>query len=363
MRRLRDTTDELKRREQVADALTFVRLMLRHKGDPMAALGEAEHMYSRSRPAVVTVLRSAISAGSTTDPTWASTISVTSLMAALVSLISERTILGQMPFRRALFDTRMFGAAEPGSAGYVAEGEPIPVMGFDASTITLPQAKIGGIAVFTDELIRAAGAASLGEIRRVIVSVLARAMDVALLDPDIAAVAGKNPASLTNSGTLVPSTGSDEASITADLEAMLQAAIDAGSDLQGGAAFVTDQTTALHLSTLLTAGGSRAFPGASVVGGELLGLPLHVTAGKAATGSPSEGTLALIDPNGVIVADEGTMTVAASSVSALQMDGAPSTGPQSLVSLMQTHATALRMVRYLNFSAVAGSVHYLRTAY
>jgi HK97 family phage major capsid protein len=284
-----------------------------------------------------------------------------------MTLLFSRTLLGRIPFRKAAFNTRALVENSPGTAGWVSEGDGIPLASLSLDVVQLPPAKIGGMIAFTRELMEVASPAALDNINRAMLSTVGRFSDEALINPDIAVV-GTSPASLTSGASVVASTGATEAAITANLKSLLEVHTAAGSDL-ADVELVMHPTTALHLSQLLNAGNQRAYPNLGIRGGEIFGAPVHVTVGAVCSGSPSERVIAAINTAGVLVADDNNIEISVSDRTMVQMDSAPDQDaaagtPSTLVSLFQAHSVAVKFIRKLNFvRSSTSAVSYCRVTY
>lgn len=365
MERLSEHTERMRRNEAHGEFLRFIQLLAKSGGDALAAhQGAVNARLERAAK----ILKAAVAAGTTTAAAWMDDVAgYRALTAEWMSLLSSRTLLGRLPFRRVDFNTRTLQENSPGSAAWVAEGVAIPLSKFSMDAAQLDISKIAGLIVLTRESVESATQASLANLNRSMLNVIGRYSDVALLDPTIAAVTAKNPASLTNAGTNIPGTGSTEAAITAVLKALLEVHVDAGADL-ATVQFVMHPASALYLATLLTAGNVRAFPNIGVRGGEIFGVPVMTTVGAVAPGSPSERIIAAINPEGVLVADDGDAFFAATRSGALQMDDAPTNSTATptatnLVSLFQAHSVALRFTRWVNWKTMTGAVSYARVTW
>lgn len=160
------------------------------------------------------------------------------------------------------------------AADFIAEGTPIPVadIAFDEA-FTLAPMKLAVIGAVTRELARLSGPRGVAAVERVLSRIIARGLDVRLLDAD-ARVFGERPAGLL-SGLTPIAVGSP-----VDLEATVAALVEA---LSGGdpahPAFITSTAGALVLVQARTSSGQRLFPDASIIGGTLLGAPLLVSPG------------------------------------------------------------------------------------
>lgn len=350
-----------RRNEMFGDFLRYAQILL--STGPNEDAAERARMKNHIR--AYRILKSAMNAVTTDDLATADSRVLTN---AWMSLLSANTLIGRIPFRRADFNTRTHKETAPASAGWVGDGYPIPVSKIGLGTTSLELTKIGGICIFTRESVADASRASLDNINRALLNTVGRYTDVALLDPAISAVVGKNPASITSGVTPIASTGSTEAAISANIKALLQTHVDAGADLSA-VVLAMHPASALHMSTLLTAGNVRAFPNLGVRGGEVFGVPVLTSVGAVASGSPSERIVAAINPEGVQVADNGDIFLSASPKAAIQMDDAPTnqsaataTGAQ-LVSMFQAESVALKFTRPLNFEALDGAVSYMRVGW
>lgn len=218
------------------------------------------------------ITKAAVNAASTTDSSWAGPlVPLAPLAAAFMDLVRPRTVLGRLiGVRKAPFNTRFTVQTSGTLGGWVGENKPTPVgvLAFAANTLTV--SKLGLIVPLTAELVRSADPAALPLIERDMVNGIAQGSDAAFLDPAVAAVAGTNPASVTNGTTEVPSGGSTAALVEADLLALI-AAVNGGT--LTAPAFVLKSETAIYLSRLRDVGGARTFPDIGFSGGSIGGFP------------------------------------------------------------------------------------------
>ena len=185
-----------------------------------------------------------------------------------------------------------------------------------------------------------------------LVAALAERMDVDFIDPDKAAVAGVSPASITNGVTEISSTGSDADAIRADLRA-LWAPFIAANNPATTAVYIMSATTALALSLMTNALGQPEFPGITMQGGTLLGIPVIVSEHLANNGGSSGGIVALVNANDIYFSDEGGFQVDQSKEASVQMDDAPDNPTSAstvLVSLWQRNLVGFRAERTVNWA-------------
>jgi hypothetical protein len=218
-------------------------------------------------------------------------------------------------------------------------GGRMPGVAFSFGTnISLLPKRIGGIAVFSRELLERSQAEAV--IRSEMTQGLIEALDVNLLDPSLTTTDDR-PGAVTNGADEIDATGAETAAdvdgVVGDLLAVL-----ATSNFTN-AVFITDHTNAVALSLLRDTSGARAFPGMSATGGTLAGLPL------VASGSAPIGVLTVLDTSELLLGDEHEIEVSTSTEALIEQDDAPD-GDNTLMSLFQTESIALRVTRTLDWS-------------
>ncbi len=209
------------------------------------------------------------------------------------------------------------------------------------------------MAVVTKELVRSNDPTAEAVLSRELARAAVARLDVSFIDPTNSGVTDTTPASVTSSATPIPSGGSSLSAIDSDLGGAINALDAAGSDL-AFAHWVMRPKTALYLSRLRGTGGALAYPGITVKGGVLLGLPVVVSAHITNVGSPPESFIALVDASQITVVDDNETEITTSTNASIQMDNSPTvdaaagTGA-SLVSMFQTESIALKAVRTVNW--------------
>src|SRR5262245_43776332 len=125
----------------------------------------------------------------------------------LIEQMQRTTVLQKIPgLVKAPLNTPIPYFSGAPSMEWVAQGGPNPVSVPPVGTVTLPIAKAGTIVVLPDELVRVSSQAEM-IISAYLVNASAAFVDDAFLNPAHAAVADKNPASITNG--LTPVAGAD----------------------------------------------------------------------------------------------------------------------------------------------------------
>jgi len=123
-----------------------------------------------------------------------------------------------------------------------------------------------------------------------------------------------------------------------------------------GLVFLLSPANALALSFRSNLDGSPQFPGIGISGGSYRGLTF-ITSNTLTT------NVIALQPQYVLMADDGGVTIDASREASLQMDSAPASPADATtvyVSLWQTNNVGLRAERFINWKRIGvNSVKYL----
>lgn len=333
-----------------------VKCIGRAQGNYFGAMQLAESAGDSLDPRVKNVLKAAVAAGSTSNSAWAGALvgDEGTVYADFIEYLRPQTILGRFgqggvpALRNVPFRTPLIGQTSGGAGYWVGEGQAKPLTKFDFSRTTLEPLKVANIAVVTEEVLRNSSPSADAIIRDQLVAALRERLDTDFIDLSKAAVAGVSPASITNGVTPIPSTGGDAEGIRADIRALFGSFIAANNAPTSGV-FIMSATTALALSLMVNPLGQADFPGISMNGGTLQGLPVIVSEYVAGD------VVVLVNANDIYLGDEGGFAVDMSREASLQMGDAPShnsttpTGAQ-LVSLWQTNSVGFRAEREINWA-------------
>lgn len=332
------------------DFVRYAMAIMQAKGNLMQAHQTAQHRWKDS-PRVITSLKAATDAGTTTDPVWAAPLVEYNTMAGeFIELLRPATILGRIPggLRRVPFNVRIQRQTAGVSGSFVGEGAPKPVesLGFDA--IQLGFAKAAVIVVMTNELMRFSDPSAEAVVRQDMIDGISAYLDRRFIDPQYAGVANVSPASVTNGVTPVTSGGASIAAITDDVAAIMTNFVDAELNLTR-AVWIMHPRTALALSMKRNNQDQFAFPGITATGGTFFGMPVITSSAAASAGSPGEALVVLLDPSEILLADDGGIAIDMSQEASLQMSDTPTGGAASLMSLWQNNMAALRAERFINW--------------
>lgn len=333
-------------KSNVAKGTAFTRFaiaLMRAKGNAMQA-AEIAKEWKDSTPEVELVLKSAVAAGTTTDPSWAGPLVPYQNMASeFIELLRPATIVGRIQgFRRVPFNVNIPGQTTGSSVGWVGEGKPAPVSALSFDTTSLGSSKVAGIVVMTEELVRYSSPSAEALVQQDMIATISTFLDGQFIDPAKAAGAnGVSPASITNGVDAIEASGTDAAAVRADVKSAFDAFITANLSV-AGAVWVMSESTALALSMMQNNLGQPEFPGISMAGGTFFGLPaiLSKTAGNM---------IILANASEILLADDGGVTLDVSREASIEMDSAPAGGAAQLVSLWQNGFIAMKAERFINW--------------
>ncbi len=317
------------------------------------AKGNAQWM--AETPEVAEVLKAPVPVGNTTDTTWAAPlVNYQILSSQYAEYLRALTIIGRIPgLTRVPFKVRVPRQTTASTVNWVGEGAPKPLSSLAFDSITLDFAKIAGIVVVTEELIRASEPSAEGLIRDDLTRSIVAFMDSQFLDPSKAAT-GISPASITNGVTALTPSGTTAAAFLSDLNRLFGQFLTNNLSLES-AVLITTQQVAMRIGSLLNSFGQPMFPTASAAGGSVQGVPIVVSENiPSTTGSPTEGwPIILVSAREILLADDGQVTVDASREASLQMESAPDSPPTASTlfqSLWQTNSVGIRAERFINWT-------------
>ncbi|RUJ65364.1 phage major capsid protein [Pseudomonas aeruginosa] len=336
------------------------------------AIGIAKSLYDGQDSIIAAtqrlVTKAAVAAATSSDATWAGPLvgDETSVFADFVEYLRPQTILGRFgtngipSLRRVPFRVPLIGQTSGGDGYWVGEGQAKPLTKFDFERKTLEPLKVANIAVATMEVIRDSSPAADGIIRDQLAAALRERLDIDFIDPAKAAVAGVSPASILNGVAGIPSSGNTADDVRADIRALFNAFIAANNAPTSGV-WLMPATTALALSLMQNPLGQAEFPGISMTGGELFGLPVIVS--EYIPSASAGAVVALVNASDIYLGDEGGVDLSMSTEASLQMDNAPdnpTTASAVLVSLWQRNLVGFRAERAINWARRrASAVAYL----
>lgn len=350
----------------------YAMALARSQGNLMQA-AEVAKGWADSTPEVETVLRAAVSAGTTTDTAWAKPlVEYQNMTAEFAELLRPQTIIGRIDgLRRVPFNVKVPRQTAGSSASWVGEGSPKPVSALAFDQITLGMTKLAGIVVITDELARASSPSAEAIVRQDLIDTIVQTMDRDFVDPTNAGSANVKPASIINGVTAVTASGTDADDVRADVKALFAKFIAANLSLEG-AVWIMPATQALGMSMMLNPLGQAEFPGLTASGGTFFGLPVILSENvpaNAGSGDPVTGAgarIILVKASEVLLADDGQTLLDASREASLQMNSTPDSPASAttvLTSLWQHNMIGIRAERFVNWTKRrAGAAQWIDSA-
>jgi len=321
----------------------------------------ARDLYGEQSSVYGVLTKTAVPAGHTGTGSWAEDLvgDETSVFADFVEFLRPQTILGRFgsngvpALRRIPFRTPLISQTGGGDGYWVGEGKPKPLTAFDFSRTTLEPLKVANIAVVTQEVLRDSSPSAEMIVRDSLAAALRERLDTDFIDPTKAVASGVSPASITNGVSAVPSSGNTADDVREDIRQLFNTFIAANNAPTSGV-WIMAATTALALSLMQNPLGQSEFPGISMNGGTLFGLPVIVS--EYVPSDTYGSFVALVNASDIYLADDGGIRIDMSREASLQMDDAPTTQDAtsgtgtSLVSLWQTNSVGFLAERTINWA-------------
>jgi HK97 family phage major capsid protein/HK97 family phage prohead protease len=311
--------------------------------------------WNDTSPEVVLALKAAVAPGTATDATWAGPLVQPNISKDFIELLRAATIVDKIPGLYSVpFNVKIPQQTAGGTYNWVGEVKPKPVTALTFASVTLDWAKVAGIIVLTQELIKLSSPKAEEVVRREMVASIARFIDAQFTDPAVAAVAGVNPASITNGAPTAAATANPLADILG-----LISHFSTNNIPVDGLTFIMSPANAMALSFKTYSDGSPQFPGIAINGGTWKGLSFIVS------NTVTTKVIAL-QPSLILYADDGGVTIDASGEASIQMDSAPDSPVAATTiyaSMFQMNCVALRAERFINWKKInANAVKYLTAA-
>jgi HK97 family phage major capsid protein/HK97 family phage prohead protease len=303
-------------------------------------------------PNLVSQIRAAVPAGTTTQADWASAlVDPTNLESEFIEFLRPETIIGKLNLRKVPFNVRIIEQTGGGTGYWVGQGAPKPLTSFAFDAVTLGITKVAAISVITEELARLSTPSAEELVRNGLRDAIVARIDEDLLDPSQAGTANVQPASLTNGVTPMTSAGTSADNIRTDLGRLFLAF--RAANLRGPVAIIMPESLAVTASLMANALGQPEFPGLTAGGGNVAGTRV-ITSQYLANASGSGNMVVAIAENEVFLADDGQVTVDMSREASLQMLDNPTnnsaTGTATtMVSMFQTNSLAIRAEQFIHW--------------
>jgi HK97 family phage major capsid protein len=267
-----------------------------------------------------------------------------------VALVRDNTIIDRVPnFRRVPLNVAVPAVTADANAHQVGEGVTKPLSKFSTELLTVTPRKIAAAVVVTRELLRFSSGLADSMLAMELARAVGAVADRRFLDPDAAG-------SITNGATVINSGGGSLVQLDADFKAMLKALAASGDEALTNAVWIMPSAVAIYLAGVRGTGGALAYPLVTAKGGSLMGVPVFTTGALNATGSPAEYALTLLDPQQILLGDEGNIAITVAEHATVQLDDAPDSPPTAstvTMSLWQANRAAPRAERWVGWQRVS----------
>src|SRR4029077_10255421 len=272
--------------------------LLERTGQIRDAAEYAAKRWDDSTPEVALYLKAAVAPGTVTDATWAGPLVTQGVAKDFIELLRPATILGKVPGLRTVpFNTKVPSQTAGGTYGWVGEAKPKPVTKLAFTSASLAISKAAGIIVLTEELVRLSNPSAEALVRADMVAGIAQFLDAQFIDPAVAAVAGVNPASITNGAP----TATASLNPLADIMGLINHFATNNISVDG-VTFILSAANALALSFQSNLDGSPKFPGVGINGGSYRGLSFI-------TSNTAVANVVALQPSLVLYADDGGVSI------------------------------------------------------
>jgi len=328
----------------------IAKMVARYEG--VDASSYAAQRWNDSTPEVALALKAAVNAGSTTDATWAKPLVNPSITTDFLPLLRAATLLGKIDGLYTVpFNVNVPSQTGGGTVSWVGELKPKPVTAMAFAMENLGFSKVAAICVLSQELVRFSNPNAETVVRNSLVKDIAAYLDAQFINPAVAAVAGINPASITNGASTAAGTSNPLADIVGIINHFA-----ANNIPIDNVHILMSPSNALSMAFRTNLDGSQQFPGIDMNGGNFKGI-------KILTSNVVGNLVIGLQPSAILYADDGGVTIDASTEASLQMDSAPMSPVDATTvyaSMFQMNAVALRAERYVSWKRVGvNSVHYL----
>ncbi len=295
------------------------------------------------------IAKAAVEAGDTTTTGWAAELADYNYMASeFIEFLRPQTIIGKFgangvpALRRVPFNIKVPTQTAGSSAAWVGEGLAKPVTKINLNTATLRFAKVAGIVVMTDELVRFSNPSAEALVRDDLSAAIIQFLDEQFVDPTVTAVVNVSPASITNGVGNMAASGTTAEDFRNDLRAAITQMINANIN-PAGVVIVMQSSLALALSLMRNDLGNKEFPDLTAAGGMVEGLNVITSQ------SVPVGVVVFVQPREIMLADDGAIGIDVSREATVVMDDGVSPYSTTSVSLWQNNLVGLKVERVIDW--------------
>lgn len=279
--------------------------------------------------------------GTTTETNFGKElVDYANLTGEFIELVRKKTVVDKIAaqMRQVPFNVKIPTQTAGGSVGWVGEGKMKPVGNPQFGSMTLGFAKLAGIVLLSDEMIRFSNPKADMLVRDDLVATVAQFIDEQFFNPEKAESA-ESPASVLNGVSEVTATGTTSDKVDADTNTLIGQMVDEGLTLEG-AVWAMSETRAMQLSGMRDPLGRPFFEGMSLTGNRSFkGLPVY-------TSGNLTDKIVLIVPSEILLADDGGVDFSVSGEATINMG---TEDEPKLVNLFQNNLNAIRAERFIRW--------------
>lgn len=355
----RDKEDEFKGQSFIK----MVKMKALARIQQVSAAYLAQKYYGETHPQFVQFMRAAVAGGGTGSGEWsAELVKLDALYTGdFIEFLYSQTVFDRLPLRPVPARVRVKGQDGQATGYWVGESKAIPATAMDFSSIDLTPLKVAALAVISNEDIEDSAPAADMIVRDGLAEASAQKVDSTFFST-AAASAGVSPAGMLNGVTPIQASGTDEAAVRTDSQAVAYPFVTA--KMSSGLIWVMNPAQGLSLGSFVNTFSQPSFPGVNENGGQFMGRQVF-TGDNVPTGS-----IILLRPRDIWKIGDGGVQVSMSDVATIEMNDAPagaSDTPVAMashtVSMFQTESTAFKVVRRINFQKRrTGAVQYIDNA-
>lgn len=274
--------------------------------------------------------------GTTTDASFAKPLVNVNVASEFIDLLRPQTILGKLTgFYEVPFNTKMPIQTGGATVGFVGETNRKPNGGLTFTDVTLTHAKVAGIVVLSDELVRFSAPKADAAVMKSLRDDIAGHLDTAFLDENQAET-DATPAGIINGVTPITPSGQTAADFDADLNKAIDEFLSVDEDIDG-AFWIMSPSMSNRISGVRDSLGRKYFDGMEGASKTLLGIPV-VTSGSAGS------KVVLVKPENILLADDEVIEYDVSSQATITIG-------EEQVNLFERNLTAIRAERFIRWKA------------
>jgi hypothetical protein len=325
-----------------------LKAMSRLTGEPISRLADY-HGFTKSHPKFAMFVKAAVAGGGTGSGEWGAELARldATYTGDFIEFLYGRTVFDRLPLKSVPARVRIKGQDGAFSANWVGESKGIPVSAGNYSEIDLTPLKVAAMAVISNELIEDSSPAADGLVMDGLSEAHSQKVDTTFFSA-AAASAGVSPAGILNGVSALTPSGTDEAAVRADMQALAYPFVTA--KMASGLMFVMNSAQGLSLGSFVNTFSQPSFPGINENGGTFMGR-------TALTGdNVTPGDIILLRPQDIWKIGDGGVQVSMSDTATIEMTDAPAVASDTpvamgshAVSMFQTESTAFKLVRRINF--------------